>query len=105
MKFVIVLFSCIACMLLACSKKSLPVIVAREPAITNEAISPSIKPDIETGRIIFNTRCNRCHMLPDLLLYNQKKWESILRSMAPKARLNQEQKIHVAAYINAQTGK
>ena len=86
----------------ACSKKTLPVIATRtiDPP---PPVSPviNVKPDMETGKAIFTSRCNRCHDLPELAKYKAERWDGILKIMMPRARLNREQEVHIAAYIKA----
>jgi hypothetical protein len=60
---------------------------------------------METGRIIFTNRCGKCHDLPKADQYTAQRWDGILSSMIPKARLNEEQGLHVTAYLKAQAKK
>lgn len=85
---------------IACSKKSLPEITAR----TSEPEKPGsakidVIPNAETGKVIFSNRCSRCHGLPELSQYSEKRWETILSVMMPRARLSKEQEIHVREYV------
>lgn len=89
---------------MACQKRSSPVITQRayEPPRKDIAIYPpegTVVPDTVTGKIIFINRCDRCHGLPDPFIYSQKRWESILELMIPRARLLPEQAVHLRAYI------
>ncbi|HMU45543.1 MAG TPA: hypothetical protein PKC72_04195 [Chitinophagaceae bacterium] len=85
---------------IACSKKSLPEITARtlEPQQPVSA-KVDVVPNIETGKIIFSNRCSRCHGLPEPSQYSEKRWETILSVMVPRARLTKEQEIHVREYV------
>lgn len=85
-----------------CSKKSLPIITARttEP-FTKEEEKSSITPDLAAGKSIFMSNCGKCHDLPLAEQFTAQRWEGILGSMIPQAKLNQEQRVHVSAYIKA----
>lgn len=91
---------------MACQKKAVPVITERkyEPPIGVVTTFPppgTIAADTAIGKMVFVNRCGKCHGLPEPIQFNQKKWDNILFSMMPKAKLNQEQKIHITAYIKA----
>lgn len=92
--------------LMACQKKSLPVISERvmEPA-TPPSETVNAVPSLEAGRIIFNNRCSRCHGLPETTIYSGKRWGTILELMAPKARLSKNEKQDVMAYVTAYAKK
>ena len=85
---------------IACQKKSVPVISTRtsQPSIA-KANTTAIQPDTVTGKSLFAVRCSRCHGLPEIALYTGKRWEIILNSMIPKAKLTEEQALHLKAYI------
>jgi hypothetical protein len=89
-------------LVMACQKKGLPVISSR-PAETPAEMRPvsDIKPDTLAGRTIFMNRCGRCHDLPKPDQYTAQRWQGILSYMIPRARLDQEQGIHVTAYLTA----
>lgn len=92
--------------LMACQKKSLPVISERitEPA-TFPSESVNAIPNPEAGRIVFTNRCGRCHGLPETTIYSGKRWSTILELMAPKARLSKNEKQDVMAYVTAHAKK
>lgn len=92
-------------MLIACHKRAVPVITTRtvEPPPPAKPVS-DVKADPELGKTIFANRCGRCHDLPKPEQYTAQRWDGILLSMIPKSRLNEEQGMHVTAYlkVNAQ---
>ena len=94
---VIILF-----VLVACHKKSVPVITARstEPVFTSPDTLHSA-PDMEAGRLVFTNRCGSCHGLPETEKYTVKRWETIMVSMAPRARLDKMQAANVSAYVRS----
>jgi cytochrome c5 len=94
-------------MAVACTKKSLPTITARtsEPSRPVTASTADIIPDLETGKTIFTNRCGRCHGLPEPAKYTSQRWETILATMIPRARLDKEQEVHITAYLKANAAK
>jgi len=106
MKKSAVSFLVLVFVLLACQKKSIPVITAR----TSEPPPPQkklvdVQPDMVLGKTIFTNRCGRCHDLPTPDQYTAQRWEGILSYMIPKARLTEEQGIHVKAYLRENAAK
>lgn len=89
----------------ACQKKAVPVITERKAApIELPALYPpngTVAPDTIIGKTVFTGRCSRCHGLPDLLLYNEEKWENILASMIPRAGIPMDNRVHLRAYVLA----
>jgi len=53
------------------------------------------------GKTIFINRCGRCHDLPKPDQYTAQRWEAILSYMIPRAKLTDEQGVHVTAYLTA----
>ena len=93
-------------MLIACQKKSLPVITER-PRVSAAPVSDSarVAPDMARGKQIYSVRCARCHDAPDPGKFSQPKWDSILTVMMPRARLNREQQIHIIEYVRSNSAK
>lgn len=83
--------------LAACSKKALPVIERR----TEEPAAPVIEVNLAAGEKLFTTRCARCHDLPKPSKYTIERWEPILSTMIPRARLSAVEAANVRAYIKA----
>lgn len=103
--------SCVCCIIFliaACNKKSVPVITSRDtppPVISTTKTEVSVKADIDLGKQIFISRCGKCHDLPLPEQFTEKRWVGILSYMIPKARLTDEQGIHVTAYLKANAAK
>lgn len=57
------------------------------------------------GKTVYTTRCNRCHGLKNTENYTQQQWTNILKSMIPKARLNEDESKQVTAYVMANAKK
>lgn len=60
---------------------------------------------IEQGHIVFESRCGRCHGLKDPTRYTSQRWDGILKSMIPKAKLNETEAQQVTAYVMANARK
>lgn len=97
-------------MIVSCTKKSAPVITDRKAEKPKRvadiyAAPGTITPDAEKGKALFTGSCNRCHGLPDVSLYRIARWEGILQTMIPRAKLNQEQAVHIREYVLANAAK
>jgi cytochrome c5 len=74
------------------------------PAIPPPSTKPATgeKPsETEMGKVIYNTRCNKCHGSKNVGNYTMAKWESILKTMVPNAKLSGEEESLLIAYIRA----
>ena len=60
---------------------------------------------IVDGGKIYEARCGKCHELHKPDEFTASEWPDILRSMAPKAKLNQSMKEMVMAYVTANAKK
>ncbi|HEV7782459.1 MAG TPA: hypothetical protein VGO58_14390 [Chitinophagaceae bacterium] len=91
---------------MACNKKVLPVITERktDPPSPQKTIL-NITPDLARGKMIFTNRCGRCHDLPKPEQYTSERWKGILSYMNPRAGLNEEQGVHITAYLQANAAK
>jgi len=106
MKKIFISILLIGLMISACNKKALPVITERkqDPPPPVKA-TENIIPDLARGKMIFTNRCGRCHDLPKPEQYNAERWKGILSYMIPKAGLDNEQGVHVTAYLQANAAK
>lgn len=100
----------ISLLVVACQKKSVPVITERKTGPPTKISSPyppagTIVPDTVEGKTVFMARCSRCHGLPDPAQFNAVRWESILELMIPRARIDKENAVHVRAYVLANAAK
>lgn len=90
----------------ACNKKAIPTIADRttDPPKPESPVA-NVKPDIEAGKTIFTTRCDKCHDLPDPVKYTAERWDGILQTMIPRAGISRVQEVHLTAYIKANSAK
>jgi cytochrome c len=96
--------------ILSCNRKVVPVITNRQapPPQKTQFIYPpiaTIAADTSTGKRLFNLHCNRCHGLPLISQFNAERWETILPLMFPRSRFNNEEALHVRAYVLANAVK
>jgi len=95
-------------LLASCHKKAVPVITERKAGAPKkfESIYPpkeTVLPDTAVGKQLFTDRCGRCHGLPETNQFTAEKWDNILPVMIPRARMNNEEALHVRAYVLANT--
>ena len=103
-------FIVLAILLLACHNKATPVITSRTefppPPRSSAKASVENSPEaIAAGKILFETRCNRCHDLKSPEAYTIDRWTIILQTMGPRARLNEDQAKQVRSFVRANAKK
>ncbi|MDR6515118.1 c-type cytochrome [Chryseobacterium camelliae] len=92
MKKFIAAASFTAVLLISCTPKTQTPTAATGPAT-------STAEQIAQGKTIFENSCGRCHKLPDPSSHTSVQWVGIMNSMAPKAKLTDEQHQWVYDYI------
>lgn len=70
---------------------------------TKPANAPEKKDDIMEGRLIFTSKCSKCHATKEVSAYSASKWQSILKQMVPKAGLNATEEAQLRAFISLNT--
>jgi cytochrome c5 len=82
------------------------VIVACSPKVNTTTKAPAPVTDrvilarITEGKSIYESNCNKCHSLHNPGKYNEKEWTNHLDRMAPKAKITDEQKETIFAYLS-----
>ncbi|WP_262149897.1 cytochrome C [Chryseobacterium foetidum] len=66
---------------------------------TAPAAATSTSEQLAQGKTIFENSCKKCHGLPKPDDFTSVEWVGIMNSMAPKARLTDEQHQWVYDYI------
>lgn len=72
---------------------------------TVSTVTPFSNNHIAEGQKIYNASCGRCHELHSPGEYTETEWQPIMRSMARKAKLGDNEKEMVLAYVNANAKK
>ena len=104
MKKIIVICIAFSVVMVACHKKAVPTVTTRtevppppaKPEVTTPVFAAA---DAEAGKPIYETKCARCHGAKDVTAYTTTRWEGILRSMIPKAKLDDNETRQVTAYV------
>ena len=60
---------------------------------------PTEKIDVAQGKILYEGKCGRCHGLYEASKFTAAEWRPIVDRMAPKAKITDEQKELVYAYL------
>lgn len=55
--------------------------------------------ELKKGHEVYTTKCNRCHGLKNPTTYSSEQWTKIIGSMAPKAKLDENQKNLLTQYL------
>jgi cytochrome c2 len=92
MKKIIAVASLTAVLMVSCTPKASTATAPMGPAVSTAA-------QIAHGKTIFENSCGRCHKLPDPAAHTSVQWVGIMNSMAPKAKLTDEQHQWVYDYI------
>lgn len=89
----------------ACSKKTAPAksepAPAPVPTPAEQPVQPvaSIPPAVTAGKSLFDGKCGKCHDFKQPELYTAPAWAPIMDRMAIKARLSDDEKKQVLAYV------
>lgn len=94
-------------------KDTVAVVKAPVPAtnpgmmVSTAAITPmsGSAMDNEAGRMIYTTKCAKCHEAKPLENWTVVDWQPILKSMIKKSRLDSVQDFQVRLYVNTHAKK
>lgn len=103
MKRTLTIVAGIILVIAACSRKMIPAATKAEQPTSQSASSEETT--IAAGKVLYESRCSRCHGLPEVDKWSATQWEPIMESMAPKAKLTDVEKQQVTAYVNANAKK
>ena len=82
------------------------VVVACSPKVKTTTTTPAPVTDpimlakITEGKSLYETKCNKCHELHNPGKYNEQQWTKYLDWMAPKAKISDDQKASIFAYLS-----
>ena len=63
------------------------------------------KEQLATAAQLYNARCGKCHDLPATTDFTAEEWKPIMDRMAPKAKLTDDEKNWVLAYVSSNAKK
>lgn len=87
--------------LVNCATKAMGTTVAdKEPVPTKEFVKANFSEEqLNTGKMLFENNCAKCHKLKDPASRNPEEWNNVLKRMIPKADLAYEDGRLVRAYL------
>jgi cytochrome c5 len=107
----IIALSCLALITLAVACKTKKSETASAVAPKNEIVSATLydvakkkypaitQADLDEGEKLYSTDCVRCHSAKAIDSRDEAQWTNAVNKMAPKAKLNEIQKIKVLQYV------
>lgn len=84
--------------IVSCSKKSAAPAVVETPKAEAAKVDVS-EATIAEGKSIYEASCAKCHKLFSPAKHTKEEWTGVLNRMAPKARINEQQKNLVYVYL------
>jgi hypothetical protein len=105
MKKVIALSVLVVFIAAACHKKTVPAASMPPASSMDSAVAAADPAMIEAGKVVFNTKCTKCHAAKTVENYTVERWAGILHSMIPKAKLDETESAQVTAFVNANAKK
>ena len=105
-KFSIIFFMILA--VLACQRKTIAeseIILSNKTTPTEKnkpakiPLNATASEPAKQGSIVYANRCGRCHELKPAAKFTGTEWKNILKSMIPKAKLNDTEAQQVSAYV------
>ncbi len=84
--------------MVSCAPKNVPASTSSNEAsvVSKQVINEA---DILAGHQLFNQNCGKCHRLFSPTELDEKRWVRVIDQMAPKAKLNAEDKSKVLAFV------
>ena len=77
---------------------------SRPEQTVTDTVNNSSMEYLASGKVLFETKCSKCHELKQPVTYTQQRWVGIINWMSNKAKLSPEEKANILAYVqhNAQ---
>jgi len=109
MKKISVSLLILAAVVFSCSKKTVPTTTETPAAKTDTVaivtpsteVTPPTAEMIAAGKMTYEANCGKCHGLHATTEYTASRWVGIVSWMAPKAKLSDDQKKNVLAYVQS----
>lgn len=93
----------LAVIVIACHRKTVAssdnIIISNKTNTKTSKTEDSNSDLSSVGKTIYVNRCGRCHGLKNTENFTQQRWGNILKTMIPKARLNDQEAKQVTAYV------
>lgn len=83
----------------ACSKKTASTVTKTEVVVKTESATVSNEQFL-AGKAIYVAKCGKCHNLKEPSRGNMEEWTKWIGRMAPKAKLTDDEKAQVTAYVS-----
>lgn len=89
-------------LLFSCASKNKTVTQVEEKVVV---VTTFDEKAVAAGQVTYKANCAKCHKLYDPKDFNMEAWKPILDSMAKKAKLTDDQKNQVLAYLSYENQK
>lgn len=73
--------------------------------IVQSVAKPAVDNSIAEGKDLYENRCGKCHKLFAASDYTAKEWPGILNKMQNKAKITDDQKAQIFAYLSSEAKK
>lgn len=103
MKRTIIALCTLTVMVIACTPKASPSGSSAAASMPADSSISMTQADIDAGKVIFTTKCTKCHAAKDKYVADHTYSEAtgVLNKMSGKAKLSQEEANQLAAYVNS----
>lgn len=92
MKIRIIAIVLLGTLIYSCSPK---VIQTEAPKVDEVPLTP----ELAEGKVIFESKCAKCHDLYSPKDFNAEQWKPIMLSMQKKAKISDEEREKIYAYL------
>jgi cytochrome c5 len=73
--------------------------IVKNPNAVEAVENPRETPQVLEGKTTYKTKCSKCHDAKDPQTYDATKWVKFVDWMAPRAKLDANEKVNVLAYL------
>lgn len=105
----LIVVMCVLAIVVACHKKAVPTVADRTeqppaPPPTPPPPGVEMRPafteaEVAAGKIVYETKCTRCHAAKPVDSYTTQRWPGILKSMVPRSKLDSVETRQLTAYV------